>query len=253
MMRLGRAALAGAVVLAGVAVMPMAAHGATTGSISGTIRAGGAPYPGAFATVIAIEDNGAFGRGPVPIAGAEADANGHYTISDLPPSGSNPYWVCFDPGFFGTYDGQCWDQADGYFPFPSGAGFLQASPGSARISLAAGQNRTGIDADLHQSLSYGGSISGYVRQFGLLPLHTVRVDALQNGASSSATYTATNGRYLITGLPAGSYQVCFDGSQATGGTSSTKHYGSTCRAALVTVRTGVTTTGVNATLNAKLT
>ena len=247
-----RMAIAVSAVVAGSLLVPATAGGVSTGSISGIVRADGVPVAGTYVTILAIVDAGAFGKGPSDVASTTTDATGHYTVSGLAPSGQNPYWVCFGTSFFSVYNAQCWDQAEPWYGYPSGAGFIAAAPGSKRVSLNAGQNRTGIDGDLHKNMAFGGgAVAGYVSQGGLLPLHTVRVDATQNGVTVGATYTATNGRYLITGLPAGSYKLCFDGSQATGGLS-TKHYTSTCRAALVTVKNAVTTTGVNATLGAKL-
>ena len=129
---------------------------------------------------------------------------------------------------------------DGYYPFPSGSGFLAPAYGSTRIALTAGQSRTGVDADLHRYMSPTvGGIAGKVTQFGLVPLKGVLVTASQNGAVVLATYSAGTGKYRITGLEPGSYRVCFSAAHPT------------CRKALVAVRSGVLTTGINGALSTR--
>lgn len=227
----------------GLVAGPATAHAATTGSISGTVTKSTVPAEGVEVDVIHTEDNGFYGPGPVYVDGTVTDADGKYTIS-LPPSGSHGYWVCFLPAdwFFGPTDSQCYDQTGTYYPFPSGAGFLDPAPGSKAVPLSAGQHRTGIDADLQPVLdSVTGSITGKVTAFGLLPVRHATVTVSQNGTRAGATFTAGNGTYRVTGLAPGTYRVCFDGSTAG-------HYSSSCRRALVAVSAGVATKGINAAL-----
>lgn len=58
----------------------------TAGSISGTVRAGGAPLPGTTVTVDA--------PGGEPVADTTTDASGHWAAAGLP---AGTYTVCFDP------------------------------------------------------------------------------------------------------------------------------------------------------------
>jgi hypothetical protein len=238
-----RAALAVACAVAGLLVLPSAAQATANGSISGTVTESTVPAGGVYVGVIGIIDQGIFGKGPGVIADGYTDAAGHYTIADLPPSGGRGYWVCFVAGDwpFGAYDSQCFDQVDGFAPFPSGAGFLEPAPGSKAVPLLGGQHRTGVDADLHHFMGSGGGMTGRVTALGLVPLRHARVTVSLNGAPVDATFTAGNGTYRLDGLPAGSYRVCFDGSTAG-------HYSSSCRRALVPVRPGAMTRGISATL-----
>ncbi|MDT4918395.1 MAG: SdrD B-like domain [Pseudonocardiales bacterium] len=226
--------------VAGLVAVPGSADAAVPGSISGIVRADGLPMADAYVMVIQVQENGIYGRGPLLAADTITGPDGSYTI-ELPPSGADGYSVCFvDPNWpFSDYDGQCDDQVDGFAPFPSGAGFLDTVPGSKKLLLTAGQHLTGVNADLHRYLGANGGVAGKVTQFGLLPLKGVFVVAKQGGVPVLATYSAGNGTYRITGLPPGSYQVCFSAAHPT------------CRKALVVVRTGVVTKGVNGVLSTK--
>ncbi len=236
-----RVALAVTLAAGSLIAVSTGARAATTGSISGTVTESTMPAAGVFVAVIGIIDQGFFGKGPGFIDGTVTDANGHYTIAGLPPSGGRGYWVCFLPDDWpsGVYDSQCYEQTGTFFPFPSGAGFLEPAPGSKAVPLLTGQNRTGIDADLQpQTGPHTGVITGKVNAFGILPLKHAKVTVDQGGTPAGAAFTATNGVYRIAGLAPGSYHVCFDGS--TGG-----KYTKTCRATLVAVTAGGVTKGIN--------
>lgn len=238
-----RLALIPLLVVAGLVVLPSTAQAAATGSISGTVTESTAPAVNAFVAVIAIVDHGIFGKGPGLIADTTTDANGHYTVSGLPPSSGRGYWVCTVASDwpFGAYDGQCYDQADGFAPFGSGAGFLAPAWGSKALPLLAGQHRTRVDADLHKFSWTPNGIAGKVTALGLLPIRHATVTVDQDGVPVDATFTATGGTYRITGLAPGSYHVCFDGSTAG-------HYSKRCRSALVQVTAGAVTKGINGVL-----
>jgi hypothetical protein len=233
-----------ALAVAGLVAVPSTAQAAANGSISGTVTESTVPAADVYVGVIGIIDQGFFGKGPGLVADTFTDAAGHYTVSDLPPSGSRGYWVCYVPDDwpFGTYDSQCFDQTGTFFPFPSGAGFLDQAPGSKAVSLTAGQHRTGIDGDLQPvQNSTNGGITGRVSALGLLPVRHAKVTVDQNGTPAGATFSAGNGTYRVTGLAPGTYHVCFDGSTAG-------HYSTTCRRALVAVKPGLLTKGINGVL-----
>ena len=225
-----------------VAIQP-AARAATSGSISGTVRGNGEPLAGAYVSVIGIVDNGFFGRGPADVGDAVTDANGNYTVDGLAPSGLSGYWVCFSAADLDTYQGQCYDHVDGWFPFPSGAGFLEPAQGSSIVTVGAGQHRTNIDADLHPPLGTGGGIAGKVTRLGVVPMRTVKVTAYRSGSAVEATYTSGAGKYVLTALAPGAYAVCFDDSESVG---AGRHAVTKCRAAAVTVTAGAVKGGVNA-------
>lgn len=229
--------------VAGLVAMPTTAQAAANSSISGTVTESTVPAANAFVGVIAIVDHGIFGKGPGLIADTFTDANGHYTVSGLPPSNGRGYWVCTVASDwpFGPYDGQCYDQADGFAPFPSGAGFVAPSWGAKTIPLLGGQHRIGIDADLHKFSWTPSGITGKVTALGLLPIRHATVTVDQNGVRVDATFSAASGTYRITGLAPGSYHVCFDGSTAG-------NYSSKCRRALVQVNADAVTKGINGVL-----
>ena len=114
------------------------------------------------------------------------------------------------------------------------------------------------------TLSAGGAISGRVTDSSSDGLSnvTVDVDSTGSGGYVATATTDTNGDYTVTGLPAGTQTVCFDASQATGG-SSTGGYLDQCYhgvswngyenevvagATPVTVAASATTSAINATL-----
>ncbi|MHB1475853.1 MAG: carboxypeptidase regulatory-like domain-containing protein [Dermatophilaceae bacterium] len=100
------------------------------------------------------------------------------------------------------------------------------------------------------------SISGTVTDAAHAGLMGVKVTvtSMSTYASVNAT-TVGDGTYSVTGLPAGYYQVCFDASGATGGSSKTG-YVAQCynnqttpwQADPVTVTVGATRTGIDAAL-----
>jgi hypothetical protein len=83
------------------------------------------------------------------------------------------------------------------------------------------------------------------------------VSSSSNPASGGSATTNPDGTYTVTGVPAGTdYQVCFDGSSATGGSSDASGYVGQCynnqprngTRTPVTVTAGATTPAINAAL-----
>ena len=88
------------------------------------------------------------------------------------------------------------------------------------MTVTAGAIASNIDA----SLSSGGVVTGTVTDTSSNPLQGVYVEIITTGANPEGvgfTTTGTNGSYAVVDLPAGSYDVCFIGSSATGGSSTT--------------------------------
>lgn len=77
------------------------------------------------------------------------------------------------------------------------------------VTLAAGQARTGINA----KAAAGGAISGTVTDSAGHPIALTGVTATDaSGTFSQVGQTDQNGKYVIRGLPAGNFSVCFDGT-----------------------------------------
>lgn len=231
--------------IASLSAIPATADAAVTGSISGTVTEGTVPAAEVYVDIIGIVDNGFYGKGPSWVDGTITDESGHYTVPGLPASGTRGYWVCFTPSDWpsGRYESECYDQTSTYYPFPSGAGFLDPAPGSKAVPLIAGQHRVGVDADLQPMLDGAtGGITGKVNAFGLLPVRHAKVTVDSAGTPAGATFSNGSGVYRVTGLAPGAYRMCFDGSTAAG------NYRKICRKELVAVRAGVVTKGVNGVL-----
>jgi hypothetical protein len=98
-----------------------------------------------------------------------------------------------------------------------------------------------------------GNVSGTVTDAGGTPHGLAHVD-VQVGAVHATT--ATDGSYTATGLAAGTYVVCFAGFNATGGSSEALGYIDQCyngqarsgTPTTVTVTSGLTTTGIDASM-----
>jgi hypothetical protein len=228
-MTVRRTSLILAPVLAAVvaALSPAVASAAPTASISGTVRVAGTgqPAPDVAVLVVRLATVGGPGgpvQGPVPVASATTAADGTYRVGGLAPSGAAGYWVCFDPGFLSSFEGQCWVNQPGFVDLPNPFGFVQVPPGSARVVLATGQRADAVDASLvdRDDATATGAIAGMVVDATLRhPLRNVRVtawDAADQDVSNDVT--GTDGTYRLDHLYASAgYRVCFDGSSARGG------------------------------------
>jgi Carboxypeptidase regulatory-like domain len=190
------------------------------GGISGTVTAaaGGARLSGVHVNV--------FTSSGYYAGSADTGADGTYQVSRLNPAAPG-YRVCFDASnatggsSSAGYLSQCyrnvpWDinvPPEDYGP----------APGAAPVPVTAGRLTPAVDAALNTAGE--GGISGTVTAAaGGARLSDVDVEVYTgSGDEAGSAYTGADGTYRVTGLPAATpgYRVCFDGSDATGGGSST--------------------------------
>lgn len=151
--------------------------------------------PGATISGTVSEDGAApthcvdvFVNGPSPDNTYTSD--GSYAITGLAP---------------GSYAVQFVDCSDAYAPqWYDGASTRDSA---APVTVAAGETRSGINADLHAAAS----ISGTVADPGGAPIPGIRVAAqYPDGSEASWTSTDPDGRYVLAGLAAGTYSVHVD-------------------------------------------
>lgn len=178
--------------------------------------------------------------------GASTSANGQFTVTGLTPGS---YRVCFFPTTETT--GQ---SPTGYLPGcyrqqPYGYGDT-----GTPVTVSAGKLTSG----LVDYLPVAGAIAGRVTDsagHGIAGVSVSSYDPADPGAISHGAITGADGRYTVTGLSAGSYQVCFYSQAATG--PSTTGYLDECydnqppysdSATPVPVRLGHTSTGIDASL-----
>jgi len=126
-------------------------------------------------------------------------AGGNYAITGL---AAGEYLVEFSTPFNGTLDyiTQYYEEAET---------FEESVP----VEVAAGQHVSGIDA----ALSKGGEVEGHVTRTPAGALAGIEVCAF--GVTSQATAcgeTNSNGTYLITGLPSGSFKIGFRATPGSG-------------------------------------
>ena len=186
-----------------------------TGGISGTVTAaaGGGRLSNVSVQVFDDGDNGQVGS-------VTTRADGTYRVTGL-PAATPGYRVCFDAsdarggssstGYLGQcYRGVPWDPSDGD-GVPSGA---------TPVPVTAGRLTPAVDA----ALIAAGGITGTVTAVaGGAGLGNVRVGVF--GTSPYADWLATtgpDGTYRVTGLDllADGYVICFDATDARGGSSS---------------------------------
>ncbi|MDT4893622.1 MAG: hypothetical protein QOE97_2657 [Pseudonocardiales bacterium] len=220
--------LASAVAALVAALFPPSASAGPTASIAGTVRVAGTggPAPGVAVLVVKLGTAGGPSgpiQGPIPVATATTGADGSYRVDGLAPSGAFGYWLCFDPGFLSSLDGQCWVNQPGFVDFPNPFGFVQVPAGSATIVVTSGQRVASIDASLvdRSDTVPTGAIAGTAVDSTVRhPLRNVRV-TVWDGANHVVgnDVTGADGTYLVDHLyaSASGYRVCFDGSSARGG------------------------------------
>lgn len=217
-------------VTAGTTTRGIDAHMALGTEVTGRVTdSAGGPLALVYAAIDITFDNGN-GLG----TGGFTDGTGRYDVRSLPAGTAR---ACFDgsnatsasPSQFG-YVAQCYAGAADY--------------GSATtVTLTGGHTQSGVDA----ALVAGAAFSGTVRNTAGEPLSFVNVRAEDGGGAVGWGQTDATGSYIVTGLPAGSLTVCFQGSYAAdpeGGVG----YSSTCAAAPVEVTSGALAPGVDATL-----
>jgi protocatechuate 3,4-dioxygenase beta subunit len=122
-------------------------------------------------------------------------SDGSYRMTSLP---ALSYTVCFDPHGLTSpaptgYLPECYDNKD----------IFDGTP----VAVQVGHTHAGVNA----VLAVGGAITGTVTDEAGVPVQGVFVSAGNGGAFIPSTQTDAAGRYALTGVFAGSYQVCFDG------------------------------------------
>ena len=123
-------------------------------------------------------------------------ADGTYRYISLEPA---DYTLCFYP------QGVTTPAASGYLSecYDNKPDVSEATP----VPAQAGLTRSGIDA----ALAVGGAVAGTVTDGSGAPVRGVFVEAANSQTLSPPVQTDAAGHFAVTGLPAGSYQVCFDG------------------------------------------
>ena len=185
------------------------------GTISGTLTA----HAGVSLTATKVYDNGVSGAWPVA-------ADGTYKILGL-RAGSHQLWFSGD----GNAMAQYYDNA-------------LTIETATTITIAEGQDVTGIDS----TLGKGASISGTVTAPAGVTLSGTRVEAVINGQRGWTGHTtvAADGSYHITGLGPGQYIVDFS---ASGALLQWYSSGASWRTAtVISVANGQDVTGIDAAL-----
>ncbi|MEO6885093.1 MAG: hypothetical protein ABI232_02245 [Jatrophihabitantaceae bacterium] len=235
--RLGMALLAAATC---IAVLPaLSASGASTGSISGTVRVMGTGAPLAGIGVGLYQREAVYGPGgdlvygPTYVTGTTTASDGTYTLTGLAASGTNGYWVCFVGD--DSFSGQCYQNAQGFYPFPDPLGLVQMPSDAKTVSVGTGQHVTGIDTEFIDPSATGvGAISGKVTQ-NLLNLNLLKFNLAQvkvtafnaAGVEVEHVLTTKTGTYLVSNLPVShaGYAICFSPASAKGGITLTGFHG----------------------------
>ncbi|HUA03960.1 MAG TPA: carboxypeptidase regulatory-like domain-containing protein [Solirubrobacteraceae bacterium] len=209
-----------ALALTGLLPVP-AASAASTGELSGTVTSAVTNGPLAYAYVEVYSASGG-----AWVASADTDHNGAFTVNGLAP---------------GTYDIEF--SASNYLAqYYNGQATLA---GSDPVSVAAGQNTTGVDATMQVS----GAISGHVSDAATSgPAGGVEVVAYNAADQVEAQATAdAGGAYTLTGLVTGNYYVEF---QPAGSQPYLPQYYSGAAtlsgSTFVAVTDGTTTSGIDA-------
>jgi protocatechuate 3,4-dioxygenase beta subunit len=161
--------------------------------------------------------------------GATTGADGSYTVTGL---SAGSHQVCFySQGASGAsttgYLDECYDDQP---PYDMGT----------PVPVTLGHTSAGIDA----VLATGGAIAGRVTDPSGAPVQGVLVSVF--GAGYGNGTSDGSGAYAITGLPTGSYTLCFDGSYTS---SDTAPYGYTNSCAGEHWRTVYVVAGQTATVN----
>ncbi|WP_263422334.1 carboxypeptidase regulatory-like domain-containing protein [Arthrobacter sp. StoSoilB5] len=115
------------------------------------------------------------------------------------------------------------------------------------VSVTTGQDLTGINATLVKSATVSGKVTAPTG----VDLANARVYVYKSddpGSYASYSYVGSDGTYMVTGLPAGSYKVNFEGNNTGALEQWHSNAASFDTATIVTLTTGQDLAGVNATL-----
>jgi hypothetical protein len=225
---------------------------AGTGDVSGTVTDAGGTQHGLLNVLVGVYSPSSHSG----YGGVETAADGTYTVTGV-PAGTD-YQVCFYGDPWGATTGGGSDALGYVDQCYNNQPNNQSSTSQTPVTVTAGATTTGINA----ALAVGGVVSGTVTDGTHHGLAHVGVSVISVSVSSDlrakvAYETAADGSYTVRGLATGTdYQVCFDASGATGGSSDATGYVNQCynnqpfvgTANPVSVTAGAATTGINAVL-----
>ena len=197
------------------------------GTVTGTVRdQAGRPLPGICVVAIAAGSQYPTVAFPFGPGISRTGSNGSYSVGHLAPGTYDLQFSACGRPIYGSqwYSGKATEQA------------------STPVTVRSGVKTSGINA----AMAAGGSISGLVVSRPHRPLASICVTALDIATESTGSaVTGRTGRYVITGLSKGAYQVTF---------SDCVHFpprwGSVTRASAVLVTGRNAVTGVNQRLDA---
>ncbi|MBM6401122.1 carboxypeptidase-like regulatory domain-containing protein [Phycicoccus sonneratiae] len=216
-----------------------------TPAIAGTVRQSGTSSP--LAGVDVYVDDPVTGEGYT----ATTDASGHWSVATVAAGG---YTVCFAPE--GATGGST--DATGYVESCHGQNAPGDEPTVVPVTAAGG-------VVVDKTLTSGAAVAGkVVQETTNAKLRGVSVSVRpvqsedQRFLNAVTVTTAADGTYRATGIAAGTYEVCFDATDALGGTSDATGYVNECYDGITEFYDGVETfltlapggqrTGIDATL-----
>jgi hypothetical protein len=170
----------------------------TLGSVTGAITDPG----GVAVTAVGID---LFDNAGSEVSGNETFANGTYVVNGVLPGS---YKVEFVPSSQLVAAQYYNDSA--------------TLAGATAITVNTGQVTTAINATLASAATVSGTVTAAQ---GGADIGGIEVDAIDaNGNQVASTFTVANGTYTLTGLPAGTWYLRFDGGQAFSGLFYTTEY-----------------------------
>jgi len=141
------------------------------------------------------------------VAGTATATNGQFSVTGLAPGS---YLLCFH-----AYNETTGHSVTGYLP----GCYRQQAYGYGNIGTPVTVRAGKMTSGLVDYLLVAGAISGRVTDSANRAISNVSVsvyDLDDPSQYSSGAVTRSDGSYTVTGLPAGSYQVCFSSQGATG-------------------------------------
>ncbi|MFC6705026.1 beta strand repeat-containing protein [Flexivirga alba] len=229
---------------------------ASGGAVSGTVTSA-TGSSGVGGVKVWVYDNST-GNIATPFGNATTASNGTYTFNGVTPDPSR-YGVCFDASAGTGGPSQAGYLSQCYKNVPWNGQWYDVPSGTSRVPTVKGSTTPGIDASVTSGSGISGKVTAAPGGAGLAGVDVAVYDSTGNQIDSVTT--VASGGYSMTGIPAGSYTVCFAAGDVSGG-SSTTGYLSQCYngvawdgsstmpsgATRVTASAGSTKTGVNAAL-----
>ncbi|MEO7263053.1 MAG: carboxypeptidase regulatory-like domain-containing protein, partial [Jatrophihabitantaceae bacterium] len=177
-------------VLAGKMTSGLVDYLPVAGALSGRVTDSAGRGISDVSVSVSAEDPNELGHGAI------TGADGSYTVTGL---AAGSYSVCFySQGASGAsatgYLDECYDDQP---PYSSGT----------PVAVSLGQTSAGVNA----TLATAGAVTGQVTDPGGVPVQDISV-RVYGDSDGYYGYSDSSGGYTITGLPTGSYTLCFDGS-----------------------------------------